>query len=368
MKAIIVGGGVIGMMQARELVLKGHDVVLVDKGVTGAEASWAGGGIVSPLYPWRYSDPVTALATWSQSYYPNLIESLEAESGIDPELTRHGLLMLSVQDEAQALEWSNVNQRWLELIDAEAIYKLEPLLRPGFGKALWMSQVASVRNPRLLKALRGALEASERARFHESDGARELIQHGDEVKGIKTIAGEELYGDCVIVCAGAWSPELIPDFTVSIEPVKGQMLLFEASKNLVNRIVLHDGRYVIPRRDGSVIAGSTLEYKGFDKATTSTAKEELADMAIDLFPELSRCAIRHHWSGLRPGTPDGIPYIGAVPGLNNLYLNAGHFRNGLVLAPASVRLMTSLLCDEQPPVDPRPYDPALRNSHQRTIA
>ena len=143
-----------GMLQARELAIKGMDVTLLEKGICGKEASWAGGGIISPLYPWRYSPPVTALATWSQAYYPNLVQCLEAESDIDPELTRHGLLMLSIDDEQNAVTWSESNSAWLETINAEKIYQLEPNLRTGLNKALWMPHVASIRNPRLLRSLR----------------------------------------------------------------------------------------------------------------------------------------------------------------------------------------------------------------------
>jgi len=356
LKVLIAGGGVIGMMQARELAQHGLDVVLIDKGVCGAEASWAGGGIISPLYPWRYSEPVSALARWSQAYYPNLIESLEAESDIDPELTRHGLMMLSVKDYDEALVWAKDFQAWLNVIESTDIYQLEPQLRPGFREALWMPQVASVRNPRLLKALRMSLERLPNVEFHEEDGVRELVNQDNSRVCAVTNRGLVFDADRAVVCSGAWTPEILSSLAPRIEPVKGQMILFEAPQGLVNRVVLKDGQYVLPRRDGSVIAGSTLEYKGFDKTPTEKEKEALADMAIDLFPELARCPIRHHWAGLRPGSVDGVPLIGAVPNMSGVYVNAGHFRNGLVLAPASVRLMTSLMLDEAPPVDPQPYD------------
>lgn len=360
MKVIIVGAGVIGMMQAREFAQKGFDVVLVDKGACGTEASWAGGGIISPLYPWRYSDPITALASWSQAYYPNLIQTLEAESDIDPEITRHGLLMLNVDDYNEAVSWSLSAEAWLEPVDQNEIYKLEPQLREGVQEGLWMSQVASVRNPRLLKALYKILDSHPRVQIHEESAVTGFITQGSKVKGVNTIKGESLEADYVVFCTGAWTPQVSGQAGLKIEPVKGQMVLFDAKPGMVNRVVLSGGQYVIPRRDGKVVAGSTLEYEGFDKQPTDHAKNSLADMAIDLFPDLASCPISHHWAGLRPGSPEGIPYIGRIPEYDNVYVNAGHFRNGLVLAPSSVRLLTSLICEEALPVDADPYNPLNR--------
>ena len=161
----------------------------------------------------------------------------------------------------------------------------------------------------------------------------------------------------MVVTAGAWSGGLLESIGVAlpVEPVRGQMILFNAKPGIVNRVVLRDGKYVIPRRDGRVLAGSTLEYVGFNKQTTEQAKQQLADTAIDMFPALADAQIEHHWAGLRPGAPEGIPFIGEIPEIENLYINAGHFRNGLVLAPASVRLLTTLLLKQKTPVDPAPY-------------
>jgi len=367
LKIIVVGAGVIGMLQARELALKGVEVVLLDKGRCGREASWAGGGIVSPLYPWRYSNAVTALANWSQAYYPNLVQTLEAESDIDPELTRHGLLMLDVDDKIRALDWSKCEKSWIEEIDAEALYSLEPNLREGVTGGLWMSQVASVRNPRLLKALYVSLDRNPLVRVVDHAKVNSFIKKQDTLKGVVTAQGESIEADAVILCTGAWTSVVSQSAALDVKPVKGQMLLFSAKPGMVNRVVLSNGQYVIPRRDGSVVVGSTLEYSDFDKSTTEQARDKLSDMAINLFPVLATCQVAHHWAGLRPGTSEGIPYIGAVPELDNLYVNAGHFRNGLVLAPASVRLMTSILLGEPAPVDPAPFDPRVTRESRALV-
>jgi len=357
-KIIIVGAGVMGMMQARDLAAKGINVVLLDKGVCGGEASWAGGGIISPLYPWRYSNAVTALASWSQAYYPNLIQTLEAETEIDPQITRHGLLMLDVSDKERALAWSSENQSWLQEVDEPFIYDLEPGLREGLQQGMWMSQVSSVRNPRLLKSLYMSLLHNPLVEIREESAVVSFSSDGYRVLGVETITGDIIQGDKVVLCTGAWSQSVSGDEKIQIQPAKGQMVLFDAQPGLVNRIVLSNGQYLIPRRDGKVVAGSTLEHTGFDKMTTQQAKDTLTDMAINLFPALADCYVSHHWAGLRPETPSGVPYIGKLPNYENVYINSGHFRNGLVLAPASVNLLSGILCDEELPVDPSPYDPA----------
>ncbi len=357
MKTIIIGGGAIGMMQARELAQAGVEVTLIEKGLCGQEASWAGGGIISPLYPWRYSDPVTALASWSQGYYGNLVESLEAESGIDPELSRHGLLMLSLEDQAEALKWAEQHKSWVDPIEKDEIYRLEPNLREGLKEALWMPQVSSVRNPRLTQALYQSLKNEPAVTILEEQAVLGVIIASGKVTGVKTREGA-IEADNVVITAGAWSGGLLEPLgiTLPVEPVRGQMILFKAKPGIVNRVVLCDGKYIIPRRDGRVLAGSTLEYVGFDKQTTEQAKQQLADVAIDMCPALADAQIEHHWAGLRPASPEGIPFIGAVPEVDNLFVNAGHFRNGLVLAPASVRLMTALMLGQKTPIDPEPYE------------
>lgn len=348
MRVIVVGGGVIGMLQARSLAQEGFDVSLIDKGELGREASWAGGGIISPLYPWRYSEPVTALASRSQALYPNLVSQIHQESGIDPEYSGHGLLMLKVSDERAALHWGQTYRPWLEHINTKAIYNLEPNLAEGHEQSLWMPDVGSIRNPRLLNALRAIMHAHPHIKVFESSPVQNF-----SANSITLTTGETHAADKIVFCSGAWTSGLLPQQAIKIEPVKGQMIVFDAPVGLVNRVVLSDGRYVIPRKDGKVVAGSTLEYKGFDKLTDEDAKRSLFHSATKLFPGLANHTVIHHWAGLRPGSPEGIPTIGLLKGYESVYVNAGHFRNGLVLAPASVELLSSIIANRSPkmPID-----------------
>lgn len=352
MRVAVVGGGVIGMLQARSLASEACHVSIIDQGELGRESSWAGGGIISPLYPWRYDEAVTALARRSQSLYPQLVADLHNESGIDPEYVEHGLLMLSVKDEKSAVAWSKDHSAWMEEIDSEALYNLEPSLAEGHIRSLWMPKVGSVRNPRLLNALRHIMHQHSNITVIENKAVAQIVD-----RRLVLASGESLDFDAVVVCAGAWTSKLLASPSINIEPVKGQMIVFDAPKNLVNRVVLSDGRYVIPRKDGKVVAGSTLEYTGFDKQTDEQAKQSLYESATALFPALSECQVIHHWAGLRPGSSQGIPSIGALPERDNIFVNAGHFRNGLVLAPASVELMSDLIAKRPTKVDLKAYAP-----------
>ncbi|WP_251979146.1 glycine oxidase ThiO [Salinicola avicenniae] len=353
---LIVGGGVIGMMTALQLSDAGASVALVERGECGREASWAGGGIVSPLYPWRYSRPISALSRWSEGRYPELAGRLHEETGIDPEYRQKGLLYLRVDDVEPALNWAREMAKPLERIAAEALYAREPSAAPGFDSALWMPTLGSIRNPRLGQALRQRLRQMSQVTLHEGVTVTGFARTGRVIHGVQTLTGE-LHAGQTLVCTGAWSRELLDtvDVALPIRPVRGQMILFRAPPGLVERVVLKDGRYVIPRADGRVLAGSTLEEVGFDKQTTAAARASLYASALSIVPALADCPVEHHWAGLRPGSPDGVPAIGAVPGFEGLHVNAGHFRNGLVLAPAATRLLVDQLIGCEPIVDPRPY-------------
>lgn len=361
---LIVGGGVIGLLTARELADGGASVIVLDRGQCGKEASWAGGGIVSPLYPWRYSAAVTALAQEAQRRYPALVQSLFAETGIDAELENTGLLMLDAGDAEQALTWARECNSSVQALSPEAIYRREPNLHKGFQHGLWMPHIANVRNPRLMQALVASLRKNPRVDIVEQccvkDFDVEAHGEGHRVRGVNVVAqgvSQKLRADQFVVCAGAWSSQLLvaAAANIAIEPVKGQMLLYKPARRLLSSIVLTNGRYLIPRRDNHILLGSTLEYAQFDKTTSNEALESLRESALALLPALADTPVLKQWAGLRPGAPNGIPYIGRLPEYENLSINAGQFRNGLVLAPASASLLADVLLRRVPSVDPGPY-------------
>jgi glycine oxidase len=359
-QVVIVGGGVIGLLTAFNLASERLSVTLLDRSGVGQESSWAGGGIVSPLYPWRYNPAVTALAHWSQDFYPHLAERLFARTGVDPEVHKTGLYWLDLDDEQQALEWAVREHRPLSSIDINAVHKAVPVLGEGYSRAVYMADVANVRNPRLVKSLKAALLAMPDVEIREHCEVQGFVREGEKVLGVMTSAGE-VSGDRVVLAAGAWSGELLKTLGLElpVEPVKGQMILFKCAADFLSSMVLAKGRYAIPRRDGHILIGSTLEHEGFDKTPTAVALQSLKASAIELLPALADAEPVAQWAGLRPGSPDGIPYIGPVSGFEGLWLNCGHYRNGLVLAPASCQLLTDLLLERTPIIDPTPYAPGL---------
>ncbi|MGE6792630.1 glycine oxidase ThiO [Pseudomonas guineae] len=358
---LILGAGVVGLLSALQLAVAGKAVVLVEAGFIGQESSWAGGGIVSPLYPWRYSPAVTALAHWSQDFYPRLAEQLLGQTQIDPEVYVTGLYWLDLDDDADALAWAKREGRALRSVDMAAVQRAVPALAAGFGRALQMADVANVRNPRLVKALRAALQQMPNVTVHEQCAVSGFILDGGRITGVQ-IAQGDMQADQVVLAAGAWSGELMKTLGIELPvvPVKGQMILYKCAEDFLPAMVLAKGRYAIPRRDGHILIGSTLEHAAFDKTTTEEALLSLKASAVELLPALADAEVVGHWAGLRPGSPEGIPYIGPVPGHEGLWLNCGHYRNGLVLAPASCQLLADLMLGREPIVDPAPYAPTGR--------
>ncbi|MCE8023392.1 glycine oxidase ThiO [Billgrantia aerodenitrificans] len=363
---LIIGGGVIGMMTAWQLAEAGQSVTLLERRQCGQEASWAGGGIVSPLYPWRYSEPVSSLARSAEREYPQLAARLLAETGIDPEYRKEGLLYLRVDDGDHAFEWARQVGKPLEAVGADFIYAKEPWLAEGFTSGLWMPTLGSIRNPRLCQALRARLMAMQEVTLEEGVEVERVVVEDGRVSGAVTSCGYRPAAQ-VVLCGGAWSGELLAQLgqSLPVRPVKGQMMVFRTSpmpagRQLLERVVLADGRYLIPRGDGRVLVGSTLEEVGFDKTPTDEARESLRRSALAMVPALAECPIEQHWAGLRPAAPEGIPFIGELPEIQGLFVNAGHYRNGLVLAPAATRLMVDLLMGRPTEIDPAPFQPALR--------
>ncbi|QAX86972.1 glycine oxidase ThiO [Pseudomonas sp. DTU12.3] len=360
-QVVIVGGGVIGLLTAYNLASEVRSVVLLDRANLGQESSWAGGGIVSPLYPWRYSPAVTALAHWSQDFYPQLGERLFADTGVDPEVHTTGLYWLDLDDEAEALAWAEREGRPLRAVDISAAHDSVPVLGGGFSRAIYMADVANVRNPRLVKSLKAALQALPNVTIHEQCEVSGFVREDERIVGVETSQGV-INGDQVVLTAGAWSGDLLKtlSLTLPVEPVKGQMILYKCAADFLPSMVLAKGRYAIPRRDGHILIGSTLEHEGYDKTPTDVALESLKASAVELLPALAHAEVVGHWAGLRPGSPEGIPYIGRVPGFEGLWLNCGHYRNGLVLAPASCQLFADVMLGRAPIIDPAPYAPAGR--------
>lgn len=352
----LIGGGIIGLLTAREFHKTGASVTVIDKGEMGRESSWAGGGILLPLYPWRQNRSISQLVIRSLSLYPSLASELSEETGISPEWNPCGLLITRIPDISAAIDWCNHNKIVFHDVQNSMLEDFDTVPE----NPLWLPQIAQIRNPRLVKSLKQDL-LQRGVRLIEHCEVTAIHLDKDKITSIDTNKGN-LPIHQLILSAGAWTPGLIKHLfpmirqhTPAISPVKGQMLLFGAKPDTLRSIVLDDDQYLIPRLDGHILAGSTVESNTFDKSTTPEARDQISRFAYKLFPTLRNYPLVNHWSGIRPGTHDGVPYIDKHPEISNLSINAGHFRNGLAMAPASAQLIVDLILDRPPAVDPEPY-------------
>jgi len=346
-----------GLLTAHYLIEAGEKVTILEQGNLGKESSWAGGGILSPLYPWHYPDALNKLSTWSQQRYPELVRKLHSTSGIDAQWIRSGMLVMDPEEITQAQEWAIDNNVPVEVVNGDRITSIAPGINPEYlpQNAIWMPEIAQVRNPRLLKALISSLKLSG-AEIMEHTPVTEICIENESVVGVRS-ENKFITGASVTVACGAWSSKVLANClpALGIAPVRGQMILYKTTPDTLHPMILKNSHYLIPRKDGRIIVGSTLEYVGFDKSTTATAKQKLVEFANDLFPPLTQFAIEHHWSGLRPGNSIKTPYISRHPSLKGLFVITGHFRNGVVTAPASASLCSELILSKKSELDEKAY-------------
>lgn len=331
---IIIGAGIIGLSSAYELAKKGASVTVLERGEIGMEASWAGGGILFPLLPWDYLDAVTALTQAGARLYPDWTHALHESSGIDPEYVKCGMKVLpGSRPMGNAADWCLAHGvRFNEAADE-----------------FFLPDVAQARNPRLIRALGKTLE-NLGVTLLEGMEVVSIEQSGNRISAIRTKNGQIFAGGNFVVCAGAWSRKLLePELkSPDIFPVKGQMLLFEAASGIPDSILLKDDLYIVPRLDGHILVGSTLEYSGFDKSVSQAVGRLLHQKAAAILPALESMNPVRHWAGLRPGSIDNIPAICRHSEADNLYICSGHFRYGVTMAPASARILAALVNAEQP--------------------
>lgn len=351
-KTVVIGGGVIGLSVAWELACRGLPVTVVEAGRMGHGASWAGAGILPATATIPMLDPYESLRSLSHRLHPQWAERLQALTGIDTGFRRCGGIYLAcTQGESATLaahrmwwqEHGIEHQQWT----LEQLARLEPNLASQSQKrirsAWYLPDEYQLRNPHHLQALVAAcrlssVELLENAPVHS-------LQPGDNGRLNLTTPHGELEADRVCICSGAWAQQLLAQLGVSsgILPIRGQMILYQCSQPPLSSIVNVGHRYLVPRADGRLLAGSVEEEVGFKIETTEEALSQIHAWAVSLLPTLESVAIEKTWAGLRPGSFDGLPYLGTVPGYKNLFLAAGHFRSGLHLSCATATIMANCM-------------------------
>jgi glycine oxidase len=365
---LIIGGGVIGLTTAYFLAQDGVRVALIDKGDFGREASWAGAGIIPPGDSRRAVTPIDHLRSLSSEMYPDLSRRLHEQTGIDNGYHVCGGLELVEPAESLPIEEWRAEGIAFREVTGEALRAVEPELSPALTHAYYLPEMAQVRNPRHVKALLAACLA-QGVRLYPHRAATGFVRTGRRIDSVQTQQGP-LPAERFLVTAGAWTDGLLQQVgcRLGVRPVRGQITLLQTDDVRPRPILLKGKRYLVPRGDGLVLVGATEEEADFDARPTASAIAGLLAFAAELVPSLAGAALERCWAGLRPGSPDGLPFLGPVPDCPNLYVAAGHFRAGIQLSPATGRAMTDLLIGREPVVPleafrlDRPPTPPIRTA------
>ncbi|MCW5893653.1 MAG: glycine oxidase ThiO [bacterium] len=345
---VVLGGGIVGCAIARELARRGADVVVVERGEPAAEATRAAAGMVAPQAETDAAGPVLRLGVASRDRYPAWVTAIEAESGIDVAFRTDGILYVArwpgdARVLAARARWQRAAGLRVRQVSAAAARRRVPALPRDLPLALHFPDDHRVDNERLGAAVaRAAERAGVRLRTHTA--VRAIRARRGTVVGIDTDRGR-LEARAVVNAAGAWAARIaLPRGSAAppVFPVRGQMLVLHAPGALP--LPLYSRRvYLVPRLDGRILVGATREPAELDKRVTLAGAATLLAAAHALVPGLGAAALVGHWAGLRPGTPDGRPILGPAPDLAGLWLATGHYRHGILLAPATAEAIADLV-------------------------
>ena len=365
MKVAIVGGGVIGLSLAYELNRRGHEVIVAERNRMGRQSSWAGAGVFPPSNIDTAIHPLEHLEARSDQLHPIWAQDLKKQTGIDTGFQRGGGLYLArTIGEKAALsavvgEWRQRAFEAVQLTPAEMETRFGDLGCAGDEKliAWWLPGETQICNPHHLEALVAACKTGG-VTLLENCGDVSLDRDAKAIKGIlvPNHDQETIIADAYCITAGAWAQQIVS--ALPMVPVRGQMLLYKLNQPPFAAVVNEGSRYLVPRADGHVLFGATIEEAGFDTSTTPEGIDNLKHHAQDLLPALTQDRLVKSWAGLRPGTFDGFPYIGALAGHDNVFIAAGHFKAGLHLSPATAEVISDLIEQKEPAIDLRPFAPS----------
>jgi len=350
----IAGGGVIGAAIALDLSCAGLRVGLFDRQQPGQEASWAGAGILSPAPENPASVAMVPLGKTSLSLYPAFVAQVEEISGMGTGFRLKGTLeALFLHDTKAELSTIIALHHGLGLkaepLRAEDARELEPALSEDVEAAVLRPEECSVDNRALTSAVLDAAQRSGTEVFPGS-GAKAIWREGDRCRGL-ILQNEEVEAKWTIIAAGSFSAAIEGVAAYApVRPAKGQMVALRAENVEIQRVLWSEHIYLVPRNDGRILAGATVEYVGFDKRTTAGGIEKILSAAIELAPQLANARIEETWAGLRPDSPDHLPILGPTD-LHGLLMATGHFRSGILLTPITARLIREWVTEERVSMD-----------------
>lgn len=359
---VIIGGGIIGCAIAYNLAKREVSTLVIDKAArVGTEASWAGAGILTSHASTH--EPYPTLCRASLALYPELAAELKAETEIDIEFIRSGTLSaIFNSDEAAGLiglAERRVNRGFsAEVLTAEEARRLEPALSPAIEGAVLFPEDAQVRNPKLVTALaKGAAKLG--TQFKLGNPVMGFIQENGRVTST-VVNGERIYADKFVIAAGCWTGTIAAMLgcPIPILPAKGQIVLVEAMPPIFQRTIDGLGVYLVPRADGKLLIGATVEIAGYDKSTTVDGVKQMLDAGIGIAPALAESTFVQTWAGLRPYAKKG-PLLGDLPGHENVVLASGHFKNGILLAPITGQLIAEWLTTGETSLPLTPFLPKI---------
>jgi glycine oxidase len=348
---VIIGGGVIGLSIARALALRGvSDVMLIERASPGAEASYAAGGILAPQAEADRADDFFRLACQSRDMYPAFAALLLEETGTDIELDTTGTLYVSLTEHDQEeieerYEWQTRAGLSVEKLTKEEARRLEPCISETIRGALRFPLDIQVENRRLLVALIAANKKLGVRLITNTNVESVRIEHG-RVEGVETSRGS-VSTRGVVMAAGSWTSFITtsdaPLPPVRIEPVRGQMVCFEANPRIARHVLYSPRGYLVPRVDGRLLAGSTSERAGFERCVTAKGLHSILSHALEIAPAISGLPVTDTWAGLRPRAEDDLPVVGPCAEIEGLLYATGHYRNGILLAPLTGELIAEAI-------------------------
>lgn len=363
MKAVVIGGGIIGGSVGWRLAREGAEVTILERGRAGEEASWAAAGMIAPQAEAQGPGPFFDLCLKGRESFKAIVETLRRESSIDPEYCEDGILYVAFGAEEQAelherAQWQKQQGGTLDELSGADARKLEPGVSPDVTYALHMPHDRSVNNRELTRAYIAAAIAHG-AHLREGAKVAAVLTVNGRATGVRLSDGNEIAADVIVNAAGTWAGEIrgLEQDKVATYPVRGQILCFDASRSTASPSIFSLHGYLVARRDGRLLAGSTMEEAGYDKRLTLAGIEKISRGAIKMMPSLGAAPFREAWAGLRPATRDFMPILGRSPSVPNVFYATGHFRSGILLSAISGEIIADLVHERQPSLDLKPFAP-----------